>query len=84
MARNVYYPDDFEAHKNLSHKQFSPKVYYFTVLYLAGPVREFLNRGQTEEKVLWALEIGNLRNEIHRINQMIDFNKEEFMKTIID
>ena len=29
MARNVYYPDDFEAHKNLSHKQFSLFVYYF-------------------------------------------------------
>ena len=29
MARNVYYPYDFEAHKNLSHKQFPISVYYF-------------------------------------------------------
>ena len=29
MARNVYYPYDFEAHKNLSHKQFPIKVHYF-------------------------------------------------------
>ena len=29
MARNVYYPYDFEAHRNLSHKQFQIKVYYF-------------------------------------------------------
>ena len=25
----VYYPYDFEAHKNLSHKQFLIQVYYF-------------------------------------------------------
>ena len=24
MARSLYYSYDFEAHKNLSHKQFSP------------------------------------------------------------
>ena len=29
MARNVYYPYDFEAYKNLSHKQFTISVYYF-------------------------------------------------------
>ena len=29
MARSVYYPCDFEAHKNLSHKQFPISVYYF-------------------------------------------------------
>ena len=29
MSRNVYYPDDLEAHKNLSHKQFPIGVYYF-------------------------------------------------------
>ena len=29
MARNVYYPDDFETHKNLSHKQFPIEMYYF-------------------------------------------------------
>ena len=29
MARSVYYPDDFETHKNLSHKQFPILVYYF-------------------------------------------------------
>ena len=29
MARRGYYPDDFAAHKNLFHKQFLPKVYYF-------------------------------------------------------
>ena len=28
-ARNVYYPYDFEAHKNLSHKQFALSVNYF-------------------------------------------------------
>ena len=28
-ARNVYYPYDFEAHKNLSHNQFPILVYYF-------------------------------------------------------
>ena len=26
---SVYYPYDFEAHKNLSHKQFLIQVYYF-------------------------------------------------------
>ena len=29
MAQNVYYPYDFEAHKNLFHKQFPIAVYYF-------------------------------------------------------
>ena len=29
MARNVYYPYDFEAHKNLFHKQFPISMYYF-------------------------------------------------------
>ena len=29
MAWNVYYPVDFEAYENLSHKQFLPQVYYF-------------------------------------------------------
>ena len=29
MIRNVYDPYDFEAHKNLSHKQFPISVYYF-------------------------------------------------------
>ena len=29
MARNVYYTYDFETRKILSHKQFSPLVYYF-------------------------------------------------------
>ena len=36
MARNVYYPYDFEAHKNLFHKQFPISVYYF----MEGAVRE--------------------------------------------
>ena len=26
---SVYYPYDFEAHKNLSHRQFLIQVYYF-------------------------------------------------------
>ena len=29
MAQNVYYPYDFETHKNLSHKQLWLIVYYF-------------------------------------------------------
>ena len=29
MARNVYYSDDFETHKKLSHKKFPMEVYYF-------------------------------------------------------
>ena len=29
MARNVYYPDDFDAHKNISHKLFPISVFYF-------------------------------------------------------
>ena len=29
MARNVYYNHEIEAHKNLFHKQFPIKVYYF-------------------------------------------------------
>ena len=50
MARNVYYPYDFEAHKNLSHKQFPIEVYYFmngalldqyeTIVFVVG----FLNK----------------------------------------
>ena len=28
MAQKVYYPDDFEAHKNLSHKRFPISVFY--------------------------------------------------------
>ena len=29
MARSVYYNHEFEAHKNLSQRQFQIKVYYF-------------------------------------------------------
>ena len=29
LARKVYYPYDFEAHKNLFHKQFPISVYVF-------------------------------------------------------
>ena len=29
LARIVYYNHEFEAHKNLSHRQFQIKVYYF-------------------------------------------------------
>ena len=49
MARNVYYPYDFEAHKNLSHKQFPIEVYYFmngalldqyeTIVFVVGFLR---------------------------------------------
>ena len=37
MIRNVYYPYDFETHKNLSHKQVWLTVYYF----MDGPVLLF-------------------------------------------
>ena len=30
---NVYYPDDFEAHKNIFHKQFLIEVYFFMDTY---------------------------------------------------
>ena len=33
---SVYYPYDFEAHKNLSHKQFLIQVYYFMDYAVAG------------------------------------------------
>ena len=39
MVRNVYYPDDFGAHKNLSYKQFSPEVHYF----MDGAVHFYMN-----------------------------------------
>ena len=47
MARNLYYPCDFEAHKNLSHKQFSPKVYYF-MDYAVCQISIFQNLKDTE------------------------------------
>ena len=44
MARNVYYPYDLEAHKNLSHKQFP--IYFMdhekVHLHLKLLVREIL------------------------------------------
>ena len=50
MARNAYYPYDFEAHENLSHKQFSIWVYYFmdhavydTYQWCRSPMTQTLN-----------------------------------------
>ena len=60
MARNVYYPYDFEAHQNLSHKRFQIQVYYFmdyavcypnwkyTVLTLKNTISELKTRVKTE------------------------------------
>ena len=38
MARTVYYTNDFEAHKNLSQKQFALSVYYLMVTLGNGTV----------------------------------------------
>ena len=47
MARNVYYQDDFEVHKNLSRKQFPISVYYFmgvAVPWKIPPPRPVISR----------------------------------------
>ena len=74
LARNMYYPDDFEAHKNLSHKQFTISVCYFidgAAINLKFPIKHewifarIRKAGVHSTKSLWkSLSIGKLINAL--------------------